>query len=139
MKGYVAVIAAAGLGALFMVGMAAMMIWMMASAGPWQGHMWGWGAGSTPPQTPVVSQTQEFTVEMRDLAFWPNDLTVPLGTKVTWVNRDALPHDATEDDRAWGTGFLNQGEQGTLTFDTAGTFSYYCTIHPQMKGTLTVS
>ncbi len=118
-------------------GMAAMMGGMMASGVMGPGHMWGWG-GSTAPQTPVVAQATAYTVEMRDFAFWPSDLTVSVGTRVTWVNRDDVPHDATADDGAWGTQLLNKGDEASLTFDTPETFSYHCTIHPQMKATLTV-
>ena len=118
-------------------GMAAMMTGMMASGVMGPGMMRGWGS-SAARQTPVASQATEFTVEMRDFAFRPNDLTMKVGTRVTWLNRDGAPHDATADDGAWKTGLLSQGDADTLTFDTPGVYSYHCTIHPQMKGKVTV-
>ena len=119
-------------------GMAAMMTAMMASGLMGPGMMRGWGGGSTAPQTPVVSQSKEFTVEIRDFTFRPNDLTVSAGARVTWVNRDGAPHDATEDDGAWNTERLFKDDSNAITFDRAGVYSYHCTIHPQMKGTLKV-
>lgn len=96
------------------------------------------GRGSQGPQTPVVSDARQSTVEIREFDFFPRELTVPAGSVITWVNRDAVPHDATDEAGAWATAILGQGEAATLTFDTAGTYSYYCTIHPNMRATLNV-
>ncbi len=123
--------------AVVLGGIVAVSATMMACGTMGPGHMRG-RMGSSPPQTPVVSQSSELTVEMDDFAFWPNDLTVKAGTRVTWINRDAVPHDATEDTGAWASQLLGSGDEDTLAFDRPGTFSYYCTIHPQMRGTLTV-
>ncbi len=62
--------------------------------------MWGMhrdmhGGGSQAAQTPVVSAASQMTVEIHDFDFFPRELTVKTGTAVTWVNRDAAPHDAT--------------------------------------------
>jgi plastocyanin len=105
--------------------------------------MWGMhrdmhGGGSQAPQTPVVSDATRASVEIRDFDFFPRELTVKAGTAITWVNRDAVPHDATDEAGGWGTGTLNQGESTTLTFDSPGSYWYLCTIHPNMKATLTV-
>jgi plastocyanin len=106
--------------------------------------MWGMhrdmhGLGSQAPQTPVVSAASQVTVEIRDFDFFPRELTVKTGTAVTWVNRDAAPHDATDEAGRWGTGTLKQGESATLTFDPPGVYRYLCTIHPNMRATLTVA
>lgn len=97
------------------------------------------GVGERGPQTPVVSNAAEATVEMRDYDLFPRDLTVSVGSEVMWVNRDSVPHDATDEDGGWSTSILNQGESATLTFDAPGVYQYLCTIHPDMKGTLTVA
>jgi hypothetical protein len=55
---------------------------------------------------------------------------------VTWSNEDPTPHTATGG--AFDTGNLGTGASATVTFDTAGTFDYVCTIHPQMAGTVVV-
>lgn len=90
------------------------------------------------PQTPVIAQTAQVTVEIRDFDFFPRDLTINAGTAVTWVNFDSVPHDATDEGDTWGTGTLSKNERATLTFDTPGTYRYLCTIHPNMRATLTV-
>jgi plastocyanin len=97
------------------------------------------GGGSQAPQTPVVSDSPQMTVEIRDFDFFPRELTVSVGTAITWVNRSAAPHDATDESGDWATGMLNQGESATVTFDSLGTFRYLCTIHPNMRATLTVA
>lgn len=96
------------------------------------------GVGERGPQTPVVSDAAAVTIEIRDYDFFPRDLTVEAGTEVTWINRDSVPHDATDGAGSWSTGMLNKGESARLTFDTPGTYQYLCTIHPDMVGTLVV-
>lgn len=97
------------------------------------------GGGSQAPQTPVVSDALQMTVEIRDFDFFPRELTVAPGTTITWVNRDTVPHDATDEGGSWGTAMLNQDESDTLTFDSPGVYQYLCSIHPDMKATVTVS
>jgi len=96
------------------------------------------GGGSQAPQTPVVSDALQTTVEIRDFDFFPRELTVESGTTITWVNRDAVPHDAADEGGAWETAMLKQDESAILTFDSPGVYRYICTIHPNMKATLTV-
>jgi plastocyanin len=96
------------------------------------------GGGSLALQTPMVSDAPEVTIEIRDFDYFPRELTVAVGTSLTWVNRDSAPHDATDEAGGWATKMLNQGESATLTFDAPGAYRYLCTIHPDMKATLTV-
>jgi plastocyanin len=96
------------------------------------------GRSSRGPQTPVVADASQSTVEIRDFDFFPRELTVPVGSVITWVNRDPVPHDATDETGGWATDILGQGEAATLTFDTPGTYAYFCTIHPNMRATLDV-
>ena len=104
--------------------------------GPGMGGMHG--VGSRAAQTPVVSDAPDVTVEIRDFDFSPRDLTVKTGTIITWVNRDSVPHDATDENGDWGTGLFSGGESGALTFESPGVYGYYCTIHPNMRATLKV-
>jgi plastocyanin len=97
------------------------------------------GGGSQAPQTPVVSDAPQMTVEIRDFDFFPREPTVERGTTITWVNRDTVPHDASDEGGAWSTAMLKQGESDTLTFDSPGTYQYLCSIHPNMKATVTVA
>jgi len=75
---------------------------------------------------------------MGDLFFSPTSVSVAVGDTVTWRNTGQAPHNAVADDGSFRTPDLNQGESASETFTNAGTFSYICTIHPQMKGTVRV-
>lgn len=78
------------------------------------------------------------TIDVVDFAFNPGSVTVEVGTTVTWVNNGAAPHTATSDSGAFDTGTLQPGQSGSVTFDTPGTYSYFCAIHPNMVGTIVV-
>mgnify|MGYP001619147475 CR=1 FL=1 len=78
------------------------------------------------------------SVEIKDFAFSPKELTVKVGSTVTWTNKDLTGHSATSDDKSFDTGVLSQGESATVTFDKAETFNYHCTPHPNMKATIIV-
>jgi plastocyanin len=80
----------------------------------------------------------EGSVEIADLAFSPDTLTVAVGTTVTWENSDSLPHTSTSDDEVWDSGTLESGGEFSFTFEEAGTFSYFCEIHPSMNGSVVV-
>lgn len=118
--------------AVALLGMGIIMAIAMSNMG---GNMRG-RSGS--PQTPAIFDTAEVTIEIRDFDYFPRDATVEAGAEVTWVNRDSAPHTATDEDGTWDTGVLREDESGTLSFDQAGEFEYYCTLHPSMKATLTV-
>ncbi len=78
------------------------------------------------------------TVSIANFAFDPAELTVPVGTTVTWENTDTAPHTATAEDGSFDTGRIDQDASGSATFDQAGTFAYRCEFHPDMQGTITV-
>lgn len=95
------------------------------------------GAGRA-PQTPALSDASQVNVEIVDYDFSSRELAVQAGVAITWTNRDRVPHDATDAAGAWATGTLWQGESATIVFESPGAYEYLCTIHPNMKGTLTV-
>lgn len=69
----------------------------------------------------------------------PNPTTVKVGQSVAWHNGDTTAHDSTQDTGKFGTGTINAGATSTpITMSTAGTFTYHCTIHPGMVGTVVV-
>jgi plastocyanin len=78
------------------------------------------------------------SVTMGDFFFSPASVTVAVGDTVSWRNTGEAPHNATADDGSFSTPDLNKGQSASHTFSQAGTFSYICTIHPQMKGTVRV-
>jgi plastocyanin len=90
-------------------------------------------AGVTPGTTTDVS------VNIIDFDFAPPDITVPAGTKVTWTNKDASSHTvADEGRRAFSSEVLRTGNSFSFTATSPGTIRYLCTLHPLMKGTITV-
>lgn len=77
-------------------------------------------------------------VEIVDFAYDPDPVTIQVGGKVIWKNEDAAPHTATADDGSFDTGTIEQGKIKSETFKQAGTYSYFCEIHPTMHGTVEV-
>ena len=112
-----------------------------AARGDWDmfDHMGGMmGDGRNTANEPPSTGGGAETVIVSDFAFSPGNLRVPVGATVTWTNRDSAPHDATARDDSWRTGRLAKGASGSVTFDRAGVYDYYCSIHPSMKAHLTV-
>jgi plastocyanin len=87
----------------------------------------------------VSSAAGEVAVTIADFAFSPADITATTGQTITFTNNDSAPHTATLDDDSCGTPNIAQGESNGLTFSTAGTYPFHCAVHPNMKGTITVS
>src|SRR4249920_1743338 len=77
-------------------------------------------------------------VEIVDFAYDPDPVTIQVGGKVIWQNEDAAPHTATADGGSFDTGTIERGKIKSETFKQAGTFSYFCEIHPTMHGTVEV-
>jgi plastocyanin len=71
-------------------------------------------------------------------AYSPNPLNVSVGTTVTWVNSDTTTHDSTAVNGGFTTGSIAPGRSASFRFQSAGSFRYYCTIHPGMEGTVNV-
>src|SRR5260370_16573976 len=77
-------------------------------------------------------------VKIDNFAFTPATLTVAVGTQVTWTNRDDIPHTVVTDDKTIKSKVLDTDEKFTFTFDKPGTYAYFCSLHPKMKGTVVV-
>lgn len=78
-------------------------------------------------------------VEIVEFTFDPDPIEVEAGDEVTWTNEDSAPHTATADDGSFDTGTLDKGKAATVKFEAAGTFPYFCEIHPTMHGTVEVA
>lgn len=87
----------------------------------------------------AASHAANHDVNIEGFAFSPANITITPGDKVTFTNSDGAPHTATADNGSFDTGRLNRGQSASLTFSTAGTYTYFCAIHPNMKGTITVA
>ena len=71
---------------------------------------------------------------MTDFQFGPKEITVPVGTTVTWVNKGTKKHSATADDGSFDTGLFAPGESKSVTFDKPGTYPYFCQLHGDKGG-----
>ena len=81
----------------------------------------------------------EVDVSIEGFAFSPADITASVGQTITFTNGDSAPHTATLDDGSCTTANLSQGGSEGLTFNAAGSYPFHCNVHPDMKGTITVS
>src|SRR6266852_1561514 len=95
-------------------------------------------------QKSFVASAQEKTsateVKIDNFSFGPASLTVKVGTTVTWTNRDDIPHTvvSTDDPQAFKSKVLDTDEKFSFTFSKAGTYPYFCSIHPKMTGKVVV-
>ena len=73
-----------------------------------------------------------------NFSFAPATTAVPVGTAVTWTNKDDAPHNVVSTQRKFKSPVLDTGEQFSHTFEAPGTYPYYCSIHPRMTGRVVV-
>jgi plastocyanin len=93
------------------------------------------GATAAPAAAPTPS---EAAVTIDNFSFTPATITVPVGTTVRWTNHDDIPHTVVSDDKTFKSKALDTDEQFTYTFTKAGTYNYFCSIHPKMTGVVVV-
>jgi len=96
-------------------------------------------AGTTATTAGGAAAATAGAVQIKGFAFKPGDLTIKTGTEVTWTNEDSTTHKIKSDDGSFNSEGLGNGATFSHTFDKAGTFPYICSIHPTMKGTITVT
>jgi 3',5'-cyclic-AMP phosphodiesterase len=84
----------------------------------------------------VIKSENQVTID--NFSFDPKELTVAIGTKVTWVNHDDLPHVVASTDNTFKSLALDTNDQFSFTFGNSGVYEYYCTIHPRMTGKIIV-
>jgi len=77
-------------------------------------------------------------VQIKDFAFAPKETTVPVGTTLTWTNKDSEPHTVMTTDKAIASKALDTDNQYAFTFNLAGTYTYHCSLHPYMTATVVV-
>jgi len=87
--------------------------------------------------TPTPSDAR-ISADIIDLDYDPRDLTVERGTTVAWTNIGELPHTVTDVDGTFDSDLMMKGETYERRFETLGTFNYFCTLHPNMVGTVEV-
>jgi plastocyanin len=88
----------------------------------------------------VNAQQKPETTEIKidNFSFGPGTLTVPVGTTVTWTNRDDIPHTAVSTEGAFKSKVMDTDEKFSYTFTKPGTYPYFCSIHPKMTGKVVV-
>ncbi len=77
-------------------------------------------------------------VKIDNFSFGPETLTVPVGTTVTWTNRDDIPHTVVSTDGVFKSKVRDTDEKFSYTFAKAGTYPYFCSVHPKMTGKIVV-
>jgi plastocyanin len=78
------------------------------------------------------------SVSIDNFSFTPKEITVAAGTTITWVNRDDVPHTVVSPDKKFRSKALDTDDQFSFTFTDAGTYSYFCSVHPTMTGKIIV-
>jgi len=96
----------------------------------------GAGTGNFTASAQQKPETTE--VKIDNFSFGPGELTVQVGTTVTWTNRDDIPHTVVSTDGVFKSKVLDTDEKFSFTFAKAGTYPYFCSIHPKMTGKVIV-
>ena len=96
--------------------------------------------GASHKNSLVSAQQKPETAEVKidNFSFGPAALTVPVGTTVTWTNRDDIPHTVVSTDGVFKSKVLDTDEKFSYTFTKAGEYPYFCSIHPKMTGKVVV-
>ena len=92
---------------------------------------------AAPEDSTTASQAGDATITIQSFSFG-DPATVSVGEEVVVVNRDGVPHTWTSTDGVFDSGSLSGGEEFTFTFEEAGQYDFFCGIHPDMTGSITV-
>jgi amicyanin len=98
------------------------------------------GLGTRTGNFTASAQQKPVTMEVKidNFSFGPAEMTVAVGTTVTWTNRDDIPHTVVSTDKVFKSKVLDTDEKFSFTFTQPGTFPYFCSIHPKMTGKVVV-
>ena len=77
-------------------------------------------------------------VNIDNFVFGPQTITVPVGATVTWTNKDDIPHTSVSTDGVFKSKVMDTDEKFSFKFTKAGTYSYFCSVHPKMTGKVVV-
>jgi plastocyanin len=102
--------------------------------GPVIGAMLAFGAVAA--QDATKKDANEITID--NFTFTPKELTIAVGTTVKWVNHDDIPHTVVEKKTTFRSKALDTDDSYSFTFTSAGTFDYFCGLHPHMVGQVIV-
>src|SRR5580704_2949691 len=96
------------------------------------------GTGRKGSITSAQEKMSTMEVKIDNFSFGPADVTVPVGTTVTWTNRDDIPHTVVSTDKVFKSKVLDTDEKFSFTFSKAGSYPYFCSLHPKMTGKVVV-
>jgi plastocyanin len=86
-----------------------------------------------------TTATKQNTIEIKDFVFNPKTITVKSGEKITWINRDEEPHTVVSVEKQFKkSSALDTDQEFTITAGAPGTYTYFCSVHPKMTGTIVV-
>jgi len=88
---------------------------------------------------PPVFAAEPVVVHIDNFTFGPQSVTVPKGGTVEWVNRDDTPHRVVATGNQFKSPVLDTDDKFSWTFTEVGSFSYFCSLHPHMTGTVVVA
>jgi plastocyanin len=94
-------------------------------------------SAETPSTRLATAEGSQVTID--NFTFSPATVTVPSGTTVTWTNQDDMVHTVTEANRLFSSKGLETGDTYSHTFTVPGTYTYFCSLHPRMTGTVIVN
>jgi plastocyanin len=86
----------------------------------------------------IAAQDTTNVITIDNFTFTPPELTVAVGTTVKWINHDDIPHLVVNKDKVFRSNALDTDDSYSFTFTSAGTFEYFCGLHPQMVGKVVV-
>ena len=97
--------------------------------GPLVGALLAYGA---------VAAQEPTEVTIDNFTFGPPELTVGAGTTVKFVNHDDIPHSVVDKNKGFRSKALDTDDSFSFTFASAGTYDYFCGLHPHMQGKIIV-
>ena len=99
-----------------------------------------WSVGAKSPGAAAQQKADAPEVKIDNFSFGPSTLAVSVGTTVTWTNRDDIPHTvvSSDDPKVFKSKVLDTDEKFSFKFEKAGTYPYFCSIHPKMTAKVIV-
>jgi len=113
-------------------------LWMASLPAPVLVAMLLLFAGAPRLKASDQNSTANAEIKIDNFSFGPQAITVPVGTIVTWINRDDIPHTVVSTEGVFKSKVQDTDEKFSYTFTKAGTYPYYCSVHPKMTGQVIV-
>ena len=113
-------------------------VWIVGMAAPVMIAMLLLFAGSSRAAASDQPSAANVAMKIDNFVFGPQTLTVPIGATVTWTNKDDIPHTTVSTDGVFKSKVMDTDEKFSYTFTKAGTYSYFCSVHPKMTGKVVV-